>query len=125
MPDETSFCRNNCRDSLLRVQFPQRKRFRASAASTQFNEAHFSEEEKHKIYTAALAADESPLDSALFKEVCKKIGIFDAEGKPNDKYMVFVAEHVEWAMKPELELFRSEINTKEKAREYVNRQLAR
>jgi len=97
----------------------------ASAASTQFNEAHFSEEEKHKIYTAALAADESPLDSALFKEVCKKIGIFDAEGKPNDKYMVFVAEHVEWAMKPELELFRSEINTKEKAREYVNRQLAR
>ncbi len=96
-----------------------------SATSTEPSAADFSEDEKHKLYTAVLAASDSPIDTDLFKEVCKKIGIFDAGGKPNDRYISFVAAHVEWALKPETEQFRSEINTKEKANEYVNRQLGR
>src|SRR2546428_750354 len=82
-----------------------------------------SEEEKHRLYSAALAASESPLETEIFKEVCKKIGIFDAVGGPNDNYMAFVAAHVDWALKPELEQFKREINTREKAREYINEHL--
>ncbi len=86
--------------------------------------ASLSHEEKHRLYTAALAASESPLDTDLFKEVCKKIGIFDAEGSPNDNYMAFVQEHVAWGMKTETSQFRLEINTKEKAQEYVTKHLS-
>ena len=83
----------------------------------------FTNDEKHRLYSAALAASESPLDTDLFKEVCKEIGIFDPDGTPNDNYMVFVTEHVDWGMKSETEQFRREINTKEKARGYIDRHL--
>src|SRR5260370_25229269 len=76
-----------------------------------------SEEQKHRLYSAALAASESPLDSELFKDVCRKLGIFDANGQPNETYMTFVAQHVDWGMKPENGQFRREIDTKEKARD--------
>lgn len=82
-----------------------------------------SEDEKHRLYSAALAASESPLDSDTFKDVCKRIGIFDGDGKPNDKYMAFVAQHVDWCMKPETEQFRQEINSREKAKGYVTAHL--
>ena len=91
-----------------------------SVASLRNDRVRLTEDEKHRLYTAALAESESPLDSDLFKEVCKKIGIFDASGKPNDKYMPFVAQHVDWAMKPENGRFRHEIDTKEKAIAYLN-----
>jgi hypothetical protein len=84
-----------------------------------------SEDEKHRLYSAALAVSESPLESATFKEVCKKIGIFDAGGNPNDKYMAFVSEHVSWGMKPETEQFRRGINSKEKAQDYIRKCLPR
>ena len=87
--------------------------------------ARLSEEEKHRLYSAALAASESPLDTDLFKDVCKRIGIFDAAGKPNDKYMAFVTEHVNWGMKAQTDQFRQEINSKEKAREYIRNHLPR
>lgn len=80
-----------------------------------------AEDQKHRLYSAALAASESPLDSDLFKAVCKKIGIFDAQGNPNDKYMTFVQEHIAWSTKPEIEPFRHEINTREKAGEYIRK----
>ncbi len=80
-----------------------------------------TEDEKHRLYSAALAASESPLDNETFKGVCRRIGIFDAEGKPNANYMTFVQEHVAWGMKAETEQFRHEINTREKAREYVEK----
>ncbi len=82
-----------------------------------------TEDQKHRLYSAALAASESPLESETFKEVCKKIGIFDSQGNQNDDYMGFVAAHIEWAMKPESQPFKREINTKEKAREYLNKYL--
>ena len=85
--------------------------------------ARLTDDEKHRLYTAALAASESPLDNDVFKKVCKKIGIFDADGSPNDNYMGFVTAHLEWAMKSETEQFKLEINTKEKAREYIEKYL--
>jgi hypothetical protein len=85
--------------------------------------AALTEDEKHRLYSAALAAGESPLESELFKDVCRKIGIFDAQGKPNDNYMSFVSAHVEWAMKAQTEQFKTEINSREKAREYLSKHL--
>jgi hypothetical protein len=96
-----------------------------SAAGARTDAARLTEDEKHRLYSAALAVSESPLDTETFKEVCKKIGIFDSGGNPNDKYMVFVAAHVDWGMKPETDQFRREINTKEKARGYLNQHVIR
>ena len=87
--------------------------------------ATLTEDEKHRLYSAALAASESPLESEIFKEVCKKIGIFGAGGGPNDNYMAFVSTHVDWALRPQMEQFKQEIDTKEKAREYINQHLPR
>jgi hypothetical protein len=83
-----------------------------------------SEDEKHRLYSAALAASESPLDTDTFKDVCQTIGIFDASGKPNDQYMVFVGQHVNWGMKVETDQFRREINSKDKATEYIKEHLS-
>jgi len=93
------------------------------ATTTGSTSGSLSQEEKHRLYTAALAASDSPLDTALFKEVCQKIGIFEADGNPNGIYMTFVQEHVQWGMKAETNQFRSEINTKERAQEYVLKHL--
>lgn len=82
-----------------------------------------TKDERHRLYTAALAASDSPLESETFKEVCKRIGIFDTGGSPNDSYLPFVSAHVDWALKTETEQFKREVNTKEKAREYVSKYL--
>jgi hypothetical protein len=92
-------------------------------ASASRNASDLSESERHQLYSAALAATETPLESDVFKDVCRKIGIFDPEGKPNSNYMTFVSLHVDWAMKAENELFRAQINSREKAREYLSRHL--
>ena len=93
------------------------------AASRDLVAARLSEDEKHRLYAGALAASESPVDSEIFKRVCRHIEIFDANGKPNDRYMQFVSAHVEWATKAQTEEFRSQINTPEKARQYIDQQL--
>ena len=93
----------------------------SSGSSARVSAASFTEEEKHRLYAAAMAASEFPLESKTFKEVCRKIGIFDAEGNQNDNYMWFVTTHLEWVMKTETKSFKSEINTREKAREYLNK----
>jgi hypothetical protein len=97
----------------------------SSRANRNAGAAHFTEDLKHRLYSAALAASESPLDNDTFKDVCRKIGIFDASGQPNDQYMAFVAAHLEWAMKPENNEFKREINTTERARAYLNKYLPR
>jgi len=94
------------------------------AASRDVVAARLSEDEKHRLYAAALAASESPVDSEIFKRVCRQIEIFDAAGKPNEGYMQFVSAHVEWATRSQTEQFRSQINTPEKARQYINQRLA-
>ena len=41
-------------------------------------------DEKHRLYAAALAASDSPLDTQIFKEVCSAIGISDSAGNARD-----------------------------------------
>jgi hypothetical protein len=96
-----------------------------SAGSTSAKNAasRLTEDEKHRLYSAALAASESPLDTDTFKDVCQKIGIFDAQGQPNDQYMAFVSRHVDWGIRPETNQFRQEINSKDKATEYIKQHL--
>ena len=97
----------------------------ATSANRKSGAGSLTLDEKHRLYSAALAASESPLETDLFKDVCRKIGIFDGNSKPNDNYMAFVTEHVNWGMKSQTDQFRHEINTKEKAREYINQHLRR
>jgi uncharacterized lipoprotein NlpE involved in copper resistance len=91
----------------------------ANAAEDQPHRNSMSEDEKHRLYTAALAVSESPLDTKLFSDVCKKIGIYDVEGKPTDRYMSFVQAHIDWVTRSENEHFRQEINSQDKARHYL------
>jgi len=95
----------------------------AGSTSARNPASRLTEDEKHRLYSAALAASDSPLDTTLFKDACKQIGIFDANGNPNSSYMAFVQEHVQWVMKTEASQFRSEINNQEKAQEYVLKHL--
>lgn len=94
------------------------------STATSASASQLSEDQKHRLYSAALAASESPLDNDTFKKVCREIGIFDAHGKPNDQYMKFVSEHVAWGTNSRTEEFRREINSKQKAREYISRHLS-
>jgi hypothetical protein len=101
-----------------------RSRQTATAAPPHDRPEFLTEDEKHRLYTAALVASESPLESETFKAVCRTIGVFDAGGAPNDNYLLFVSAHVDWAMKNETEEFKQEIKTREKAREYVSKHLS-
>jgi len=95
-----------------------------TAAEAQPDRNSMSEDEKHRLYTAALAVSASPLDTELFSDVCKKIGIYDVKGKPTDKYMSFVQAHIDWVTRSENHQFRQEINSPEKARRYVTGHLS-
>ena len=93
------------------------------SASAVNRPSRLTDEEKHRLYAAALAASDAPLDSEIFKRVCRKLDIFDATGRPNENYVQFVGAHVDWATKRQTEQFRNEINTPEKARKYINQRL--
>ena len=82
-----------------------------------------TESDKHRLYAAALAASDSPLDSDVFKQVCQRIEIFDAAGKPNQEYTDFVSKHIKWSAEADAGEFRREIDTRDKARAYVNQHL--
>ncbi len=96
----------------------------ASSNTVRNASARLTEDEKHRLYSAALAASESPLDNDTFKDVCRQIGIFDAHGKPNNQYMAFVSRHVNWHAQSDAQQFRNEINSKDKARDYIKKHLA-
>ena len=87
------------------------------------NNSHLTEDEKHRLYAAALASSDSPLDTRNFRLACQRIEIFDGEGRPNDRYMTFVGEHVEWSAQAQAEEFRQQINTREKANTYLEQHL--
>ena len=92
-------------------------------ATVRGGSARFTEDEKHRLYAAALAASDSPLDTQNFKSACQAIGVFDQNGQPNDSYMTFVTKHFEWSRNAQSEGFRHQINTREKARAYVEQYL--
>jgi hypothetical protein len=91
----------------------------AKVVETRPEVSGMSDDDKHRLYSAALATSDSPLDTRLFKDVCQKIGIYDLSGKPTAEYMSFVQTHIHWGMRAENESFRLEINSKEKARKYI------
>ena len=72
-----------------------------------------SENDKHKLFQAAAATN----DSALMRRVWAKLGFLDADGTPNDEYQEFVKRHIPWLFRNSD--FLQSINTPEKAREYV------
>lgn len=94
-----------------------------NSATIRDRPARFTEEEKHRLYAAALAASDAPLDTQNFKRACQAIGVFDQNGQPNDSYMTFVTKHFEWSSNPQSEDFRHQINTREKAIAYVEQHL--
>lgn len=99
--------------------------FSGCASTSARNPAsRLTEDDKHRLYSAALAASESPLDTDTFKDVCQRIGIYDAQGQPNDQYMAFVSQHVNWGMQSQASQFRHEINSKDKARDYIKQHLS-
>ncbi|MGQ0762031.1 MAG: hypothetical protein ACT4OT_08445 [Acidobacteriota bacterium] len=95
-----------------------------SSSNTEKAAQRFTDDERHRLYAAALAASDSPMDTQMFGEVCRKIGIFDQNGKPNDRYMAFVSQHIAWGTNSETEEFRREINSKQKAGEYLAKHLS-
>jgi hypothetical protein len=94
-----------------------------NSATVQSGPPRLTEDEKHRLYAAALAASDSPLDTQNFKRACQAIGVFDQNGQPNDSYMTFVTKHFEWSRNPQSEDFSHQINTREKAKAYVEQYL--
>lgn len=94
-----------------------------NSATVRDGPARFTEDEKHRLYAAALAASDAPLDTQTFKSACQAIGVFDQNGQPNDSYMTFVTKHFEWSTNPHSEDFRHQINTRGKAQAYVEQHL--
>lgn len=88
------------------------------------NNSRLTEDEKHRLYAAALASSDSPLDTRNFRLACQRIGVFDNAGQPNDRYMAFVSAHVDWSAQAQTEEFRQQINTREKANTYVEQHLS-
>ena len=81
-------------------------------------------DEKHRLYTAALVATASQYDTELFKDVCRKIGIMNNNGIPTNGYERFVGDdNLEWSRKPEAEQFKRDINSRDKAMDYIEKYL--
>jgi hypothetical protein len=73
-----------------------------------------SDDDKHKLYQAALQTT----DPELVRRVSVKLGLMDEDYTPGDKYRSFVTEHGLWALRNTD--FIQSVNTPEKARAYVN-----
>jgi hypothetical protein len=95
-----------------------------SRPNTEKDSHRFTDDERHRLYAAALAASDSPMDTEVFGDVCRTIGIFDQDGKPNDRYVAFVSQHIAWGTNSETEAFRQQINSKDKAVEYIKKHLS-
>jgi len=73
-----------------------------------------SDDDKHKLYQAALAT----ADSELLRRVSVKLGLMKEDFTPGDEYAEFVKDHAIWVFQNTD--FIQEVNTKEKAIAYVN-----
>jgi hypothetical protein len=76
-----------------------------------------TDDEKHKLFHAATVT----ADSELINRVNVKIGILNDDFTPGDEYDEFVHAHAVWGIE-NLDFIR-EINTPEKARDYVNKHI--
>lgn len=73
-----------------------------------------SDDDKHKLYQAAIATG----DQELVRRVSVKLGLMDGDYTPGDNYSGFIRDHVTWVFNNTD--FIQSINSQEKAREYVN-----
>jgi len=89
----------------------------SSSSSSSTTAASMSDDDKHKLYQAAMMTG----DAELLRRVSVKIGLMQDDYTPGENYQTFVAEHVTWAIRNTD--FASTVNTPEKAREYVNQNI--
>jgi hypothetical protein len=88
-----------------------------SSSSSSSSAASMSDDDKHKLYQAALMTG----DAELIRRVSVKIGLMDDDYTPGDNYQSFVTAHVSWVIRNRD--FAQTVNTPEKAREYVNQNI--
>src|SRR5258705_9277895 len=73
-----------------------------------------SDDDKHKLFQAVAATN----DSDLMHKVWKKLGLMDADNTPNENYAQFARDHIAWLFRNSD--FLKEVDTPDKARAYVN-----
>jgi hypothetical protein len=83
-------------------------------SSTDDGPTTMSENDQHKLFYAANATR----DTAIRHRVWQKLGLSDADGTPNDKYLEFQKDHIAWLFRNAD--FLQEINSEQKARAYVD-----
>lgn len=83
--------------------------------SNSSSSSSMSDDDKHKLYQAAAASQ----DADLMRSVSDKLGLSKPDGTPSDAYVPFFKEHLRWIFK-NTDFIQNEINTPEKARQYVN-----
>ncbi|HJU92150.1 MAG TPA: hypothetical protein VJ656_04360 [Pyrinomonadaceae bacterium] len=88
-----------------------------SSRSSSSSASSMSDDDKHKLYQAALMTG----DPELVRRVSVKLGLMDDDYTPGDNYQSFVTDHVSWAIRNSE--FASTINTPEKARAYVDQNI--
>jgi cytoskeletal protein RodZ len=88
-----------------------------SSSSSSTSAASMSDDDKHKLYQAALMTG----DPELLRRVSVKIGLMDDDYTPGDNYQAFVTEHVTWAIRNTD--FAQTVDTPAKAREYVDQNI--
>ena len=86
----------------------------SNSSSSSSSSDSMSEEDKHKLYQAALMTG----DPEIVQRVSVKIGLMEDDYTPGPEHQRFVAAHVGWAIRNSN--FTQTIDTPDKARAYVN-----
>lgn len=89
----------------------------SSSSSSSSSVASMPEDDKHKLYQAAMITG----DAELGKRVSIKLGLLNDDNTPTEYYEQFITGHIEWA--PRNLKFIQSIGTPEKARAYVDANL--
>lgn len=86
----------------------------STSSSTSTSASSLTDEDKHKLYQAALMTG----DDELLRRVSVKIGLMTEDNTYSDTYEQFVTDHAGWVIR-NLRFIQS-ISTPEKARAYVD-----
>ena len=88
-----------------------------SSSSSSSSASAMSDDDKHKLYQAALMT----ADGELLRRVEVKLGLREDDFTIGDNYQTFITEHVGWAISNTD--FSATVDTPEKARAYVNQNI--
>jgi hypothetical protein len=86
----------------------------SSNSSSSNDVSSMSDDDKHKLYYAAGMTG----DGEVVRRVSVKLGLTDDDFTPGENYTKFVTEHIGWVIRNTD--FTQTVNTREKARAYVN-----